>query len=140
MTLDLTAPRATAEATLTATCTITYDAQRHGDDVLNEATGALEPPDPDDTTLYTGPCTVRPTAAERVGEEGGVVLYLHTYRLLLPVTAEPVIGAVATIDAVGDDGDPALVGRELIVTEVAYSSRTVLRRATAVDRRPGPAL
>lgn len=140
MTLDLAGPRATAEATLTATCTIRLDAEGTADDVLNTTTGVLVPPDPDTTTLYSGACTVRPTAAERVGEEGGVVLYLHTYRLLLPIAAEPVIGAVATIDSVDDSGDPALVERDLLITEVAYSSRAVLRRATAVDRRPGPRL
>lgn len=138
MTLDLTAARVTAGTTLTATCTITRDAEGHGDDVLNTTTGALVPPDPDTATVYAGACTVRPVSRLQPSEEGGADVYRYLYRVLLPITVEPDIGDLVSVTAAGDDGDPSLVGRTLVITEVAYSSRAVLRRAVALDRREGP--
>lgn len=138
MTLDLVGPRQVAESTLTATCTITRDVEGHGDDTLDPTTLALVSPDPDATTVYAGACSVRPVSRLQPTEEGGADVYSHVYRVLLPVTAEPAIGDLVSVRAVGDDGDPSLVGRTLVITEVAFSSRAVLRRAVALDRRAGP--
>lgn len=105
MTVDLAGPRATAEATLTAACTITAD--RAG--TLNTTTGKLEP----DEAIYSGPCSVR-------GEV-----------LLLPADVDPPVGAVVAVTASDDDSQQT---RTYTITDVARSSRVVLRRCTIAER------
>ncbi|HEX9991350.1 MAG TPA: DUF6093 family protein [Acidimicrobiales bacterium] len=139
---DLADLRALVEAEMLDACTITRDREGVGDDVRNEETGALEPPAPDTTTVYTGPClfvAASRTRQSRDEEQGGAAVYPVEYDCRIPLSA-PVVerGDVVTVTAVGPDGDESLIDRPLVVVGVERVSKTVARRLSLYEAERGP--
>jgi hypothetical protein len=85
------------------------------------------------TTVYEGPCKIRPLGAGREAEYGEGEVVLHRYRLKLPYSAAtPVLPKDrATMTAAPDAW---VVGRALEVVDVDYSSTAVTRKLIIEDR------
>lgn len=102
---NLAKARTKVEALLGDTVILERDRPGVADDILDVATGALVPPDPDRTRLWIGPAAV---LADR--EDG-------TYRVLLPLAAPLLeVGDEIVVSASGNDAQ--LVGRRVRVRGV----------------------
>lgn len=144
---DLTVARQAVEALMDDTCEIVHDPQGVADDTLNTVTGELNPPAPDDTTIYDattlgedgrelgGRCKVTPmTRDPRSTTEGGVAVRTGLYNGGLPWDAPiPPIGAVLTVKT--SRRDPDLVDQEFVVKDVAFGTFLVSRKMMLEIRR-----
>lgn len=131
---NVAAARALAESAMVDTCTITRDAQGSADDTLNDVTGELSQPTGDATTVYSGPCLLRTTAALRARseDEGGAVLQRRIQAARLPVSAAEVkLGDVLTVTAAAHD--PQLVGRPYRVLDSEVNTFAVTRKVELED-------
>ena len=133
-TLDLTAARDAVATIMVDACTVTRDAQGTDDDTLDQNTGTLTPPVPDTTTVYTGPCLVRPAQNQpRAVSEGGAAITASLYECSLPYSAAvPNPGDVLTVTASAWDAD--LVGRTFRVKEGMVSGVNI-RRSVLLEAR-----
>lgn len=136
---DLTLARATALSVMDATCTVRTDPQGRTDDLFDETTGEYTRPPDDQTTVYTGPCLLRPSQGlgQNRATMGSAEQFVDRYDLRLPVTATGVHpGDVATIDT--SPNDPDMVGREFTVLQAAGGTYAVTRILTVQLRTEGP--
>ena len=111
-------------------CTIRRDDQQEFDDVLDEATGTLTPPDNDSRYVYQGRCLVKPTGRGRghLTDVGGEQVSERLHDLLIPLDARQIKpNDVVTIDA--SQRDAQLVGREFVITDVIEATFAVARQA-----------
>lgn len=134
--LDLTRARLAAESLMVDACTITRDAKGADDDTLDQATGVLTPPNPDTTTVYSGPCLVHPVGNIPRPEglsEGGVAIVTARYEATIPHTAAIARhGDVLTVTA--SQWNPGLVGRSFRVKE-ALAVSVNIRRSLLIEER-----
>lgn len=109
-------------------CTIT----RPGTPVLNRTTSHLTPGTP--TTLYSGPCRVKPQRVPRNEEAGERLEVVARYELALPFASVPAaelrVGDAVTITA---SGDPRLVGQVMAVMAIDFGSTATAWRITIQD-------
>lgn len=114
-------------------CIVKRDAQGSDDDTLNESTGVLARPADDATTVYTGPCRLRPTGLqERTGSEGDRYVVSKAYECAVPLSAVNVlVGDVLTLTA---SQDPLTLGRPFRVTAVVARTLAVQRHLRLEDR------
>lgn len=107
------------------TCTITWDAQRETDDVLDPTTLVLSAPAGDSAVIYDGPCLVSPILSHRQTEVGLSPTSRRRYRVRLPADAGEVeVGALVTVTA---SRDVALTGAELRVVDAPAATLVVTR-------------
>lgn len=114
----------TVASTHSATCTITKPDPDAPDPTMDPETGLY--PDPAAITVYTGPCSVRPTGGDRVQEfgEGPVVTRQYTVGITdLTAAVEP--GHDVTIDTCRD---PQIVDKTLVVLDVPKSELVITRQ------------
>lgn len=131
---DLTAARAQVASIFDCACTVTADDEGVTDDVLDLATLELTPPDDDTTTIYRGPCLVRPRSQANT-EQGGGPVALATHQARLPVTATGVhVGHTLTVTR--SPNDPTVLGAYTVIT-VAGGSFAVTRILGLSRRDPG---
>lgn len=109
-------------------CTIT----RAGPSTLDRATSVLTPGAA--TTLYSGPCRVKPQRVPRSEEAGERLEVVARYELALPFDAVPAselrVGDTVTIIA---SGDPRLVQQRMAVMAIDYGSTATAWRITIED-------
>ena len=133
---NLARARAVCEATMLDSCVVVRDAEGAADDTLNESTGALAPPSPDTTTIYSGPLCFKPTGLrEAEGADGGRLVVAKYYEAKLPVNAASGAirnGDVLTLTACGQD--PTFVGRSFRVSVVEGRTLAVQRHLRLEDR------
>lgn len=141
---DLSAGVAALERLMDDVCLVTRDAESVGDDVLNEATGELEPPD-DDTNVVYGPdtvdddgealdgkCKIAPWGQDQPqNRQTGLIderprWYRLTLPLRTPVANIPIKGDRVVITS--SRRDSWLLTQEFIVKEQMGSSMAVSRR------------
>lgn len=137
----LAAARATAEAVFDAACTITRDVEGTTDDVRDEANLTSTPPAADSTTVYSGPCLLRPptaTTAAQAHRQGGAQIATEDLRARVPATVTSRPGDILTVTA--SPNDPSLAGRSFDVTRVIAGSYAVTRMLLLADRARGPRL
>lgn len=125
MTPTLTGGRATARSMMVDACTVTWDAEREVDDVLDPVTLVLSPPVGDSAVVYAGPCLVSPILSHREGAEGFAATSQRRYRVRLPHDAPAVpVGSLVTVTA---SADAALVGDVLRVVDAPAATLVVTR-------------
>jgi hypothetical protein len=113
------------------TCVITRDPEQQFDEVLNQTTGLLTAPVPDEQTIYEGQCSVRRTN-DSFQEIAGQPVDLRTYKILLPV--EVIDVRLDDILVVTDSPeDPSLLDVELRIMGVAKGTHAVYRGLYAQD-------
>lgn len=121
----LAAGRLAHQQLMVDTCTIT----RPGAPTLNRATSVLTPGTP--TTLYSGPCRLKPQRVPRNEDAGERLMVVARYELALPfaslATDDLHVGDTVIITA---SGDTRLVGQELAVMAVDFSSTATAWRIT----------
>lgn len=126
------AHRTVAVKTMTATCTIRRPGGTKG--AFNSTTGTY--PITPNAPHYTGPCRIqvlpimsgqRDTAEEQITVAG----YLVTVEL--DASAETLVDDVLTVTAPGDNGDPLLLDRDLVVSGIALGSLAWERDLTCID-------
>lgn len=109
------------DATARHNATITF--VRVTGQTLNEANGTLT-----DTTseIYSGACLILPVSAqEQTPEFGGEDINTRRYRVQIAANANVLPDDVGTVGTASLDDD--LVGKELTVVDVEFSSRQVAR-------------
>lgn len=128
--------RAATEALFDSTCTVTRDPEGDADDTYDPVTHHITGHSPSDaTTIYAGPCRIRPGLA-RPTMEGGQTVFVETYAARLPVTAVGLrSGDVLTV--VWCSTDPQVVGAEFTVDQVDQGSSSVTRPLVLVRRQRG---
>lgn len=129
---DLGAMRAIAAKTLTDTCAVTR-VNATGPRTVDPVT--LELVTGPDALVWAGPCSIRPAgvADNRSNEGGGVDATIGVYDVLVLVAADMIqAGDALTITSVDGQGDPALPGMPLVVSEAHKRTTTILRRLTCV--------
>jgi hypothetical protein len=109
-------------------CTIT----RANAPTLNRTTSVLTPGA--STTLYSGPCRVKPQRVPRSEEAGERLEVVARYELALPFDAVPAselrVGDTVTITA---SGDPRLTGQRMAVMAIDFGSTATAWRITIED-------
>lgn len=121
----LAAGRRSAEALMTATCTITRTTLTS----LDDDTLQLSDINPDDDLIYDGPCRVRSGLARvQSGDFEGQMLAEQQLMLHLPVltSGQVRVGDVAMITDGGDD--PTAVGLKLRIEGLAEQTQATARR------------
>jgi len=114
-------------------CTITRPGTP-GD--LNQQTGQHEPGVP--THVYAGPCRLKAPVGVNasVDEEAGELeVSASRYQVAIPFDAATPIEPddVVTITAVSAYGDPWLVDRSFVVTDIGYSSTSTARKLSVEE-------
>lgn len=109
-------------------CTIT----RPGAATLNRTTSVLTPGAA--TSLYAGPCRVKPQRVPRTQQAGERLEVVARYELALPFAAVPPrelqVGDQVTITA---SGDQRLVGQRMAVMAIDFGSTATAWRITIQD-------
>ena len=126
------AHRPTIRGTWTGECTIRRPGGTQGEFDPETGTYPTVPHDPH----HTGKCRVQVQpifSADR--ETGGQEVTVAGYLVVVDrdTSTETAVGDICKMTAVDDNGDPALVGRELTVSGVAYGSLAWERDLTAID-------
>ncbi|WP_256789817.1 DUF6093 family protein [Frankia sp. AvcI1] len=134
--VDVSAPLAAAqvevESLMVDACTITRDVDGVRDDVLDPATLALVPPDPDTAIVYTGPCGIaaRSPAGQSTQSliaDGGDREWAARYTLKTPLAGPvPEPGDTVLITA---SRDPGMVGLEFRVIGPTVGTFRLSRRS-----------
>jgi|SRR5690242_4482931 len=121
----LAAGRLAHQQLMVDACTIT----RAASPTLDRTTSVLTPGA--STTLYSGPCRVKPQRVPRNEEAGERLEVLARYELALPFSAVPAselrVGDAVTITA---SGDPRLVGQVMAVMAIDFGSTATAWRIT----------
>lgn len=119
-------------------CTITSDPQAESDDLFDDTTLTRSKPVGDASTLYSGPCMIRPAGlSQRAEQEGEAASFVDIFRLRIPVSATVIpIGATVTIGSCPND--PSMVGRQFNVQQVEGGTYAVSRILTLHARARGP--
>ena len=143
--VDVAAPlefaRLQVESLMTDSCRITRPIDGVRDDTLNPATLQLEPPDPDATLVYEGPCGIsarNPSgqSTQSLTEDAGDREWAARYTLKTPVSADvPEPGDMVTITACVRD--PHLVEQVFRVIAPTFGTMRTARR-TEVELRQTP--
>lgn len=124
----LAAGRLAHQQLMNDACTIT----RPGTPTLNRTTSVLTPGAA--TTLYSGPCRVKPQRVPRNEQAAERLTVVARYEVALPfdavATAELRVGDMVTITA---SGDTRLVGQAFPVMAVDFGSHSTAWRLTAED-------
>lgn len=127
-TAEIDGMRDTSRSALPATCTITRTA---GPGTFDSTTGLYDNPTP--TTIYTGPCRVRPQDTQQQDTEvGDLHETLGRYVATLPYDADGV--QVDDFLTVTDGTDSQLADRPLRVLHVGWSEWEIDRRLIVEDR------
>lgn len=121
--------RAAAEAGMVDHCVIRRVIARNTDPDTGEITPQYLYPHP-----YAGPCRIQQDKAQAqrhdVGEDHQLMLRLE---LQLPMSATGLeVGDEVTITAAAHDGD--LVGRVLLISDLAHKTHATARRVQCVER------
>ena len=115
---------------MTDTCTIDRDVRGVYDDVLNEATGELEPSGVADTEIYAGSCLVATiNQGDKIQRSADMAKEYNLYKVLLPLSTASSsvrIGDILTVSA--SVSNPALVGKSFRVNKVETETHAVYRR------------
>ncbi|MBE7701264.1 hypothetical protein H9623_13265 [Oerskovia sp. Sa1BUA8] len=120
------------EGAMGATCRITTG----GAGGWNPDTGATGPGA--ETVLYEGKCRIQAQATTpTTGDAAGQLVTQHTYLVVIP-SDQPIIptgdaGAKVRVLTVDQNGDAALPGRILTVSDARYSSLRWERDLTCID-------
>lgn len=121
----LAAGRIAHQQLMVDSCTI----KRAGTPTLNRATGVLAPSAA--TTLYSGPCRLKPQRVPRNEEAGERLTVVARYEVALPfaslATDDMHVGDTVTITA---SGDTRLVDQQFSVMAVDFGSTATAWRIT----------
>ncbi|MFH8983458.1 DUF6093 family protein [Streptomyces varsoviensis] len=143
MALDLDGARRVVERVLDDKLEAWRDSAGRTDDVLDEATGALVAPVPDEVLLWDGLGALLPLGRPAITKplDGAVAQTPPTtdYQAVLPVRApelrpDDVIRVAGSLRR-GDPRDPQLVGRRFRVSDAAVGTYSVVRivRVQVID-------
>ena len=115
---------------MTDTCAVTRDVRGVYDDVLNEATGELEPSGTADTEVYSGSCLVATiNQGDKTQRSADMAKEYNLYKVLLPqsaTTGSIRIGDTFTVTASATNA--ALVGKVFRVNKVETETHAVYTR------------
>jgi hypothetical protein len=124
---EIIAARNTAARVMDSTCTITRDVEGTQDDWWDPVTGQIVSGTGDSSSVYEGPCMIRPASSRRGSEvEASATMWEQLYRVRIGVGAAAVQrGDTVTITAC--PADPQMVGRQLRVSEAEGGTYAVTR-------------
>ena len=121
----LAAGRRSAEALMTARCTIT----RLKKVDLNTGTLLLTDTNPDDDEIYTGPCRIRSGLARvQTGDFEGQMLASQQIMLHLPVLTSGDVSVGDTVEVTDGGDDPTATGIHLRIEGLAEQTQATARR------------
>jgi hypothetical protein len=125
---DLTGAREAVTNLMSEFLAITFDEEGVEDEVLDEDTGELVPPEPDESRLYEGPGKVRPERrSDERAEQGGQDVSINRYVVAIPWDAPPVPKG-AIVKVVRSARDKQLEGRTFVIADIAYTTFLIQRR------------
>jgi len=128
------------------TCVIRRDPEGVTDDTFDEDTGELNPPDPDESTIYDadtlgdgdralgGRCKFSPSKSAIPNRQGGLDIKVGEYNCGLPWDA-PVVEIGDVVECLSSRRDPELVDKQFTVKDVVYSTFLVSRKLLLELRR-----
>ena len=129
---ELDSMRATADEALPDECTITRASATAA--TFDPVTGTYTSGTP--TTVYAGPCRLRPVGRSgRTEDQGDVLVAVERWTLTLPATVAALV--VGDIVAITTSSDPHITARTFRVTTIGPGSWLIARRVTVeevVDR------
>src|SRR5690349_14984606 len=112
--------RPAVEDTLTATCAITHAATSGTRGAFDKATGTYaDDPSPADAH-YTGPCSVvglTHSPSEQIAADEDVAIVQYLVEVAVATAPETRVGDTVAVSNAGPNGDPSLVGRDLVVQD-----------------------
>lgn len=119
------------ESQMVDTCIVDRDSGGVYDDVLNEATGELEPPENDfDTTVYTGKCLI--AAVDKGDKEISIAdmpKEFDYYKVLMPQNASTGSIRIGDRFLISQSAyDVSLIGKEFRIFKTTSATHPVYRR------------
>lgn len=117
---------------MSSTCTIR--ARAEGESTTDPETGAVTPAK--GAVVYSGPCRVRPAGSNGgtqadVREAAGAEVFAFDYLVTVPFSVTTVIEAMTC--RIDSSPDPAIVGRDLQIEQVARGDHITARRLSCKE-------
>jgi len=108
------------------TCSVTRRTGRTLDPATDKDTDTF-------STIYAGQCRVKPLTVSQQVEAGQVAVELRRYVVAIPMSSPANVrrGDIVTVTV---SADPEVVGRPLVVIDIALGELATARRLTVEDR------